>query len=158
MRRRGTSSDKNQYNIFCRYWGFEYFSLNIFFEKNNIFRNRREKLFLAGMTIFEGARRQTTKMNISVVFWETKYRIQFLSFFLKKPHTIWLKPKKLVWGYIFPHICGSTRPIVSFRNHLKFTSQFLRHFFKIFWQLYQNFIKILHEVPRVNSKNLKYFL
>ncbi len=44
--------------------------------------------------------------------------MQFLSFFLKKPHIGWLKPEKLVLGHIFPHICGSVGPIVSKNNRV----------------------------------------
>ncbi len=33
-----------------------------------------------------------------------RYQIQFLGFFLKKTHTVWLKPKKLVLGAHFPPI------------------------------------------------------
>ncbi len=44
---RGTSGDKIQYNLFCRCWSFEYLSLTNFFEKNNIFQNNSEKLFLS---------------------------------------------------------------------------------------------------------------
>ncbi len=46
------------------------------------------------------------------------YQIQFLSFFLKKPHTVWLKPEKPVLGHIFPHICGCVGQIVSKNNRV----------------------------------------
>ncbi len=51
---RGALSDKNQYNLFYRHRHFEYFLSNNFFEKNNIFQNISEKLFLGDVTIFEG--------------------------------------------------------------------------------------------------------
>ncbi len=44
------------------------------------------------------------------------YQIQFLSYFLKKPHTVWLKLEKLVLGAHFPHKRGSIGPIV-FKNN-----------------------------------------
>ncbi len=50
---RGTSGDKNQYNLFCGHRRFEYFSFNNFLEKNHIFQNNDEKLFLGVVTIFE---------------------------------------------------------------------------------------------------------
>ncbi len=44
---RGASGDKNQYNLFCWHQQrSEYFSFNNFFEKNNIFQNNSEILFL----------------------------------------------------------------------------------------------------------------
>ncbi len=45
---RGAPGDKNQYNPFCRHRRFEYFLSNMVFEKNNIFQNISEKLFLGG--------------------------------------------------------------------------------------------------------------
>ncbi len=39
----GAFRDKSQYNFFGRKWGFKYFSFDDFSEKNNIFRNIREK-------------------------------------------------------------------------------------------------------------------
>ncbi len=39
---KGASDNENQYNLFCRKQGFEYFLFNNFFE-NNIFQNNREK-------------------------------------------------------------------------------------------------------------------
>ncbi len=62
---RRTPGDKNQCNLFCRRRRFEYFLSNNFFEKNNIFQSISEKLFLGGVTIFEGMGRRTTKMNIT---------------------------------------------------------------------------------------------
>ncbi len=53
------------------------------------------------MTTFEGTERRPTKMNTTFSL-ETVYRIQFQSFFLKKPHTVRLKPEKLVLGAHFP--------------------------------------------------------
>ncbi len=43
-------------------------------------------------------------------------------------------------------------------NVLKFSSQFLLNFFKIFLQFSQNFIKIPRELLRVDYKNLNNFL
>ncbi len=57
---REASADKNQYNLFYRHCGLEYFSFNNFFEKKKIFRNNSEKLFLGGMTIFEERGRRIT--------------------------------------------------------------------------------------------------
>ncbi len=37
------SGGKNQYKLFYKKWGFEYFLCNNFFKKNNIFKNNREK-------------------------------------------------------------------------------------------------------------------
>ncbi len=53
---RGLSADKNQYNLFYRHWGFEYFSSNFFFflEKNNIFQNNHEKRIFGGHDHFWG--------------------------------------------------------------------------------------------------------
>ncbi len=62
---REVSGDKNQYSLFRMQWGFEYFSFNSFFKKNNIFQNNSKKLFFGGMTIFEGMGRRTTKMNVT---------------------------------------------------------------------------------------------
>ncbi len=62
---RGAPGDKNQYNLFCYHPRFEYFLSNNFFEKNNISQNISEKLFLVGVTIFEGTGGRTTKMNIT---------------------------------------------------------------------------------------------
>ncbi len=62
---KGASGDKNQYILFCRYRRFEYFLSNNFFKKNNIFQNIREKLFLWGVTIFQGTGGRTTKMDIT---------------------------------------------------------------------------------------------
>ncbi len=50
----GAPDNKNQLTFFCRHRRFEYFLSNNFFEKNNIFQNISEKLFLLGVTIFEG--------------------------------------------------------------------------------------------------------
>ncbi len=66
-----------------------------------------------GMTIFEGMGHRATKMNITFFGGKIGYRIQFLSFFFKKLHTVQLKPEKIVLGHIFPHICDSIVPIVS---------------------------------------------
>ncbi len=51
------------------------FFSNNFFEKNNIFRNISEKLFLGGVTIFEGTEGRKTRMIIIFFFgkWGTKY-------------------------------------------------------------------------------------
>ncbi len=65
---RGAPGDKNECNLFCRHRRFEYFLSNNFFVKNNIFQNISEKLFLEGVTIFEGTGNQTTKMNITFFF------------------------------------------------------------------------------------------
>ncbi len=70
---RGASGDKNQYNLFCRHRRFEYFSFNNFFEKNNIFQNESEELFLGGVTIFEGTGIWKTKMNITFFFLVFKF-------------------------------------------------------------------------------------
>ncbi len=51
---RGAPGEKNQYNLLCRHRRFEYFLSNNFFEKNKIFENISEKLFLGCVTIFEG--------------------------------------------------------------------------------------------------------
>ncbi len=45
---KGASGDKNQYNLFCRKWGFDYFSFKNFFEKNNIFQHNWENIFFFG--------------------------------------------------------------------------------------------------------------
>ncbi len=56
------SGDKNQYNLFCRKWGFEYFSFNNFFKKrkNNIIQNNSEKKCLGVWLFFreQGVERQ----------------------------------------------------------------------------------------------------
>ncbi len=78
--RGGAPGDKNQYNLFCRPRCFEYFSFNNFFEKNNIFQNKSEKLFLGGVTIFEGTGGRTTKMYITF-FWGNEVPNTVLKFF-----------------------------------------------------------------------------
>ncbi len=54
--------------------GINVLNIFYFFEKNNIFQNNSEKLFLGGMTIFAGTGRQTTKeYNLFFEKWGTKY-------------------------------------------------------------------------------------
>ncbi len=42
----------------------------------------------------------------------------FLSFFLEKSHTGWMKDQKCILEHIFPYISGSTRTIVSENNRV----------------------------------------
>ncbi len=71
----GASGDKNQYNLFCRHRRFESFFILQLFLKKQYFQNKSEKLFLGGVTIFEGPGSRTTKMNITFFFGKrgTKY-------------------------------------------------------------------------------------
>ncbi len=55
--REGVSGVKNQYNVFCRCWGFEYFSYNNFFKKNEqYFPKKPQKIIFGGRdhSIFQG--------------------------------------------------------------------------------------------------------
>ncbi len=108
----GASGEKNEYNLFCRQWGFKYFSFDIFLEKNNIFENNSEKLFLKGVTIFEGMERRTTKTNITF-FLGNEVHNTVLSFFFKTPHSIWLL---VLWAHLFPYLCFYWSN--SFQKHL----------------------------------------
>ncbi len=74
--RKGTSGDKNEYNLSCRKWNSEYFSSINFFKKKTkqtIFSIITMKNNFGGMTTFEGMGHRMTKMyNIfcwkSVIF------------------------------------------------------------------------------------------
>ncbi len=132
---RGTSGDQNQQNLFCRHRRFEYFSFDNFFEKTNIFQNNDEKLFLWGMTIFEGTGRRKTKMNITFFWGEMVYQIQFLTFFLKNPIPPDFNPKNWFWGHIFSRIYGSIGLIVS--KNIGFPHEWIRTVW-ISWKLVQN--------------------
>ncbi len=78
---RGTSGDKNQYNLFCRYRRFEYFLSNNFFEKTNVFQNKREKL-LKGMS------GRTIKTNITFVLGNRVSSTVFKFFSQKTPYRL----------------------------------------------------------------------
>ncbi len=99
----GTSSGKNQYNLFCRKWGFKYFSFGNFFKKKkHIFQNNCEKLFLGKRDHFVGKIGVEGQKWVESFLWGMVYQTLFISFFLKKFHTDWIKAKKLVLGAHFP--------------------------------------------------------
>ncbi len=79
------------------------------------------------------------------------YWIQFLSFFLKNTHIVWLKHKKPVLGAHFTPFCGSIGPIVSKNN--RFTHEWTRtnhvNFMNQNCDLYRNF---LYSIPSFNSR------
>ncbi len=73
---RGHLATKINITFFVGIDGLNIFYLTIFSKKkNNIFQNKSEKLFLGGVTIFEGTGDPTTKMNTTFIFgkWGTKY-------------------------------------------------------------------------------------
>ncbi len=73
--RRGHLATKINITFFVGINVLNIFYLTTFSKKNNIFQNIREKLFLEGVTIFEGTGCRMTKMNITYFFgkWGTKY-------------------------------------------------------------------------------------
>ncbi len=77
------------------------FFIKQFFRKNNIFQNNCEKNFWGDLTIFEGTGRRMRKINITFSVGNV-VPILFLSFFLKEPHTGWMKSKKPILGAHFP--------------------------------------------------------
>ncbi len=87
--------------------------LTIFSKKENYFFKIAVKNYFCGAWPFL---RQRGDGHIPFSLANYVPKIQFLSVFFKKPHTIWLKPKKLVLGAHFPHICDSIGPIVSKNN------------------------------------------
>ncbi len=93
------------------------------------------------MIYFEGMWHWTRKMNITF-FGEIGYRIQFSSFFLKTPHTVRLKPEKLV-------LRGTFSPIFVvpfgrlFRKTIAFTHKWTR-------TNHVNFMKIGSKLRRVS--------
>ncbi len=102
---RGASGDKNQYKLFCWHWGFEYFLLNHFFQKKKtIFSKVTTKSYFWGHDHFWGKRALDSKNECYLFLGEIGYRIQFSSFFFKKPHTVRLKLEKLVFRGTFSFI------------------------------------------------------
>ncbi len=79
---RGCLATKINVTFFVGIDVFNIFHSTTFSKKNNIFQNNSEKLLLAGMTIFEGTGRQTTKMNITF-FWGNGIPNTVLFFFSK---------------------------------------------------------------------------
>ncbi len=108
---RGTSCDKNQYNLFCRHLRSEYFSFKNFFERNNLFQNNIKKLFLGVHNHFwgNGASDNKNKYNPFWGQWGTKY--SFKVFFSKNFIPSDLNPKNWFCMHIFPHIWGSVQPM-----------------------------------------------
>ncbi len=84
---RGQLATKINITFFVGFDVLNIFYLTTFSKRKHIFQNISEKLFLMDVTIFEGTGGRTTKMNITF-FLVNGYQIQFLSFFLKKPHTV----------------------------------------------------------------------
>ncbi len=75
---REVPGDKNQYNLFCRHWRFEYFLSNNFFQKEQYFPKYKWKIiFGVGVIIFEGTGVGQQKWNPFLFFffgkWGTKY-------------------------------------------------------------------------------------
>ncbi len=97
----GESGDKYQNNLFCRHRRFEYFSFNNFFKESNIFQNNGERLFLRGVTIFEGMGRRTTKMNITF-FWKNGVSNTVFKFFSQKIQCRLTETRKTGFGVHFP--------------------------------------------------------
>ncbi len=92
---KGAFGDKNQYNLFCRKWGFEYFLFNNFFKNNN-----NNNFFWGGGTvIFERKGCRTTKMNITFSVANGVH-----SFFpAKTPIPAEWKPRKRFGGTFSPY-------------------------------------------------------
>ncbi len=99
---KGASGDKNQYNLFCRHPGFEYFSFKIFFsKKKQYFIKYRRKIIFGGHDHFWGNRSSEDKNEYNL-FLENGVPNAVFKFFLQKPITIWLKPEKLILEAHFP--------------------------------------------------------
>ncbi len=103
--------------FFCKHRRFEYFSFNNFFEKNNIFQNNSEKLFLGAWPFL--SERVSDNKNEYNFFFRNGVFSSVLKFFSQKtPIPSDLNPKNWFWEHIFPHICGSIGPIVSKNNRV----------------------------------------
>ncbi len=106
------------------------FNLTTFSKEKTIFSKITAKNYFWGRDHFWGnwVSDHKNKYNFSCV--EIVYQIQFLKFFLKNPHNVWLKPKKLVlgtffpasvvlWGQLFPKTIGFTHEWIR-TNHMNF--------------------------------------
>ncbi len=93
------SGYKNQYNLFCRKWGFKYFSFNNFLKKKTIFSKITEKNFL-GYDHFSGNGTSDNKNNL--FYWKLGTEYGFQIFSSKTPNTVWMNAKKPVLGAHFP--------------------------------------------------------
>ncbi len=83
---------KNQYNLLCRKWVFEYFSFNNFFKKI-IYKITGGKNFWCYKHFWgKGVQDDKNKYNLFFEKWE--YQILFLNFFFNKLHTGWMKAEK----------------------------------------------------------------
>ncbi len=110
---KGVSGDKNQYNLFCGKWGFENFSFNNFFEKNNIFLNNHKKKILGeGHDHFSGNGELNDKNEYNRFYgkWGTEYSFEVFS--QKSPYQLNKSQKTGFWGHIFFCISGPIVPIV----------------------------------------------
>ncbi len=85
------------------YWWFEYFSVNNFFEKSNIFQNNSEKLFLGSWHDHFWGNVELDGKNKCDLFggkWGTEYRFKIFS--TKNPIPPDLNPKNWFKGHISP--------------------------------------------------------
>ncbi len=82
LRGRGRLVAKINITLFCRKWGFEYFSLKNFFKKKNTFQNNAEKNFFGeGDDHFAGNRVSNDKNEYDLFYgkWGTEYGFEVFS-------------------------------------------------------------------------------